>query len=58
MKLDLTIDQHDILGFIIIVTAFFFVAFKLIDGITFLGALGVASGLILASNTQLLSGKT
>jgi uncharacterized membrane protein len=58
MKIDFTFDQHDLLGFLIVAAAFTFNAFKLIDGVTLLGALGVASGLILASNTSLLSGKT
>ena len=54
---DIKIDQHDILGFLIIIGAFAFAGFKIIDGVTLIGALGVASGLILASNTPLLSGK-
>jgi len=45
------------LGVLIVTAGFVFKALNFIDGTTLLGALGVASGLILASNTSLLSGK-
>lgn len=57
MKIDLNLDQHDIIGILIIVTAFIFIALKFIDGTTLLGGLGIGSGFILGSNTNLMSGK-
>jgi hypothetical protein len=51
------LDQHDLIGIFIIFTSFVLKCFNLIDGVTLLGALGVASGLILASNVPIMSGK-
>ena len=56
-KFEVTLDQHDLIGTLIIVLGFICRAFNVIDNITLLGALGVASGLILGSNVPLLSGK-
>ena len=54
---NITIDEDDIAGAFIVLVAFVFVAFKLISEPTFLTALGIGGGYILASRTTLLNPK-
>jgi hypothetical protein len=56
-KFDVTLDQHDIIGGVIILAVLVMAPFHLVSDAWSLGALGIASGLILASNVPLLAGK-
>jgi predicted transcriptional regulator len=58
MKIEMTLDQHDVLGAIVVVSAIVLRAVNVFDNIAFATAMGIGSGFILASNTNLLSGKT
>ena len=57
VRFNVELDQHDVIGILVILLSYGSLAFKWIDGSTLILCLGVAGGFILGSNTALLSGK-